>query len=646
MGHPVVEAVREICRQNELDEHPNTVSGCWKKKIVCVIWLKLLCEGSGRDVDVEWRENPFFPLQNSLPDVSHVVLHELVKSTASADIFAHFLLHLPQCQICTELERLTQHVKSSPTGEDDIQLFLEVWWELWRGRDEQNAKGDNSMEMMFANQFDRKSSSLLPQAAKRLKLDTSDQQALSPTTGVLHILLHALKDVKDHVLSTDLCLQALSISLDSLYTSFLIDQEVLLPTEEKMFFLSKVVSMTEKQREKLSPELIRQAQRDLRACHTPSRFQPSRMTLCEALSIVSGLAQFWLNSGLLKVFDRSNPSCSLFKLQQSVLRVLTALDEAEVSVQQTEMDVLKRLQQSLAFPATENSPEVNVQVATIIISHRLEDYQNFASFFARESSWAACYEHWLDCLQKNQAAFQQPDILINLTSTLMNKLHNESSDASQCRKLMKVIADLFSALSLEDKNKLLAAVLRLSTRGFLGCSVPSAVTDGFEKELNMAFNCIIQGGGGASQGNLNTAVSLVARVAFQNPEAALRSCCHSAIFNKGTFSLMAKILQQLPGLRGKRWRGDEVQSNEERKDPEDKTNDGNGVSLLSTCLQETIKTKALSATEKEQFLKFLGLLMMPVITVEGNAESFLPPQEVVNIFVLPNISTTGECPEV
>lgn len=653
VGHPVVEAVREICRQDEPDDYPNTMSGCWKKKIVCVVWLKLLYRETRKDVEEEWRENPFFPLQNGLPELSHIVLLELVKSTAAADIFAQFLLRLPQFQICTELERLTQHVRSSPTEEDDIQLFLEVWWELWKGIDEQKAGGDKSIEMTFVNQFGRlssKSSGLSPQAAKRLKLDTSDQQASSPTTGVLHILLNALKDMKDQILSADLCLQALSISLDSLYTSFLIDQEVTLPTKEKMLILSKVVSIREKKHEKPSPELIRQAQRDLRASHTPSHFQPCRMKLGEALKVITELAQFWLNSGLLKACDSCNPSYSAFRLQQSVQRVLTALDEAEVSVQETEKDLLRGLLELLSFPAIDSSPEVNIDVATIIISHRLEDYQNFALLFARETSWAACDEQWLDCLQKNQAAFQQHDILINLASTFMNKLHTESSDVSQCRKLMKVISDLFSALSLEDKNKSLAAMLRLSSRGFFGCSVPSAVTDGFEQELNMAFNCIIQGGGGASQGNLITAASLVARVAFQNPEAALRSCCHSAIFNKGTFSLMTKILQQLPGLRGQRERRSESQSNEKRKEAGEKTNAGkddlSGCSLLCWCLQETIQTKLLSDSEKEQFLKFLGLLMMPVITVEGEEwkQSFLPPQEVVNIFVLPNISTVGECP--
>lgn len=640
MGRPVLEAVSEICRQYESDDSTNAMSACWKRRIVCVVWLKLLCRETGRDVEEEWRENPFFALQNSLPEVNHTVLLEMVKSTAAEDIFAQFLLCLPQFEISNMLERLTRHVKSSPTGEDDTQVFLEVWWELWKGRDELEAGGDNSVEMMFANQFARlssKSSGLSPQAAKRLKLDSLDQQASTP--DVLHILLYALKDMKDQILSSDLCLRALSISLDSVYTSYLIDQEVKLSTDVKMLILSKVVSIKGKKHKKPSPELIRQTLRDLHASHTPSQFRPCQMKLGEAFAVIIELAQFWLSSGPLKGCNSCDPSYSALRLQQSVQRVLTALDEAEVSVQETEKDVLRTLLDLLAFPATEINPDVNVDVATIVISHRLEDYQSFALLFARDTSWATCVERWLDCLQKNQAAFQQHDTLINLASTLMNKLHAESSDAIQCRKLMKVIADIFSALSLEDKNKSLAAMLRLSSRGFFGCPVPSDVCNGFEQELNMAFNCITQVGGGASQGNLVTAASLVARVAFQNPEAALRSCCHSAIFNKGAFALMAKILQQLPGLSGQRVKKAEGKTNEVK-------GDRNGGGLLCRCLREAVKTKSLSDGEREQFLKFLGLLMMPDITVEGGelGQRFLLPQDVVNTFVLPNISTVGECP--
>uniref|UniRef100_A0A4W6BJ47 Gem (nuclear organelle) associated protein 4 n=1 Tax=Lates calcarifer TaxID=8187 RepID=A0A4W6BJ47_LATCA len=608
VGRSVVETVIEICGLDELRVYPNTVAGCWKKRIVCVVWLKLLCGQAEEDVETAWRENPFFPLQNGLPEVSHVVLLELVKSLAAADIFAHFLLCLPQAQVCVELERLTQHVKSSPTGEDDVRLFLEVWWELWKGKNDQRAGREEGIEAMFANQFahlSSKSCSLSPQAAKRLKLDTSAKLASSPTTDVLHILLHALKDIKDHISTTDLCLQALSISLDSLYTAFLIDQEVILPTKEKMHMLSKAVSIREKNDEKLSPELIQEALRDLHASHTPSHFKPSTMRLGEALKIITDLTQFWLNSQLLKVCDSTNFSYSAFKLEQSVQRVLTAIEKADVpeaitemNAQETEKNILRGLLKSLALPAIETTPKVDAEVTMTIINHHLEDHQNFAVLFASEKSWASCDEQWLDCLEKNQAAFQQHNTLVNLASILMSKLHSESSNVSHCRKLMKVIADIFSALSLEDKNKSLAAMLKLSTRGFFGHSVPPAVADGFEQELNMAFNCIIQGGGGASaaesQGNLNTAASLVARVAFQNPVAALTN--------------------------------DKTECNgEERKE-----------------------TKSLLASEKEQLVKFLGRLMMPVMAVDGEErrQCFLSPQEVVNIFVLPNLSTMGEYPVI
>ncbi|CAK6965466.1 gem-associated protein 4 [Scomber scombrus] len=637
--HPILAAVREICGQEEVSGLPNSKAACWRKKLICVVWLKLLCREAEEDVETAWRENPFFPLQNALPEVNHVVLLELIKSMSASKIFAHLLLCLPQSQICCELERLTQHVKSNPTSEDDVRLFLELWWELWKGRDERTAVGEESIETMFANQFTRlttKPASMSHQAAKRFKLDTS---ASLPNTDILYILLHALKDMRDHISTTDLCLQALAISLDALYTSFLTERAVALPTEENMHILSKAVIIREKNNEKLSPELIHEVQRDLSTSNSPSRFQPSQMKLTEAFKIVTELAQFWQKSGFLEVCDGSNPSYSAFKLQQSVQRVLTALEEAdlpenvtEMSVQKAEKNILRGLLESLTFPAIESNPEVNMRVTTTIISHRLDDYHNFAVLFASERSWADIDEQWMDCLEKNKAAFQQLDTLIKLSSTLTSKLHSEGSSVSQCRRLMKVVADIFSSLSLEDKNKALDTMLKLSSRGFFGRSIPSVVTKGFEQELNMAFNCIIQGGAGAAQqGNLSTAVSLIARVAFQNPEATLRSCCHSAIFNKGAFALMAKILQQLPGLRGQRVRRG-PNEDIDRRAP------ASGRGLLCWCLKEVVRTRSLSGNEKEQFLKFLGLLMMPVMTVEGEEKRFLLPQEVVNTFVLPNLS--------
>uniref|UniRef100_A0AAQ4NTE4 Gem (nuclear organelle) associated protein 4 n=1 Tax=Gasterosteus aculeatus aculeatus TaxID=481459 RepID=A0AAQ4NTE4_GASAC len=572
VGRPVLEALREICGGEEL---------CGRPTASAVVWLKTL--------------------------------------------------------ICTELERLVRHVRSDPTGEEDVALFLEVWWELWKGGDEREAGAEDTAETMFAGQFARllaESSSASPQAAKRLKLDASDLLPSPPTADVLHVLLHALRDLKEHVSTAELCLQALSISLDALHTAFLADRAAVLPAEEKLRVLCEVVGVRAQSGEELGPELIREAQRDVQASHAPSRFQPGGMKLAEALTIVTELAQFWSGGGLLAACGGSKPSCSAFRLEQSVQKVLVALKkEEEPETDGGEKKALRGLLESLAFPAAKSLPDVSARVAAAIVDHRLDGYQDVALLFASERSWAARDVLWTDCLERNQAAFQRLDALLEVTAALQDKLRGEGADVSRCRRLMKVAADIFSALSLKDKNAALAAALRRSGGGLFGGSAPSAVTAGFEQELNMAFNCIIQGGGAMpAQGNLNTAVSLVARVAFQNPEATLRACCHSAVFNKGAFSLMAKILQQLHGLRG----GVEA---------EDGTDGGpGGGALLCRCLRETIGTKSLSANEKEQLLEYLGLLMT---AVEGGGEeeeerrSFVTPQEVANIFVLPNISTSG-----
>ncbi|XP_068440841.1 gem-associated protein 4 [Clinocottus analis] len=652
VGRPVLEAVREVCGREEELSGAAGAAAAWLKKVVCAVWLKVLSGETGGedDVDAAWRENPFFPFQNGLPEVNRVVLLELVKSTAAARPFARLLSSLPPSHVCAELEKLARHARSEPAGEDDVRLFLEVWWELWKGGDEQSAGGgeDDATEAMFARQFARLAAEPAgpsPRGAKRPKLEASDPPP--PTADVLHVLLRALGDLKDLVSTAELGLRALAVSLAALYTTFLADGAAALPAAEKLRVLSRVVGIREATGERLSPELLREALGDLRASRAPSRFRADGATeLADAAEVVAGLARAWQSRGLLKAgagTEPPPPSRAAFELEQSVRRVLAALREAAAP----EAATLPAVLESLTFPrATEDDPDANMRVAAAVIEHRLEDYRGFALLFAGERSWAARGDAlWTDCLERNRAAFQQLDALIELTGTLASKLGGgggggeSGTDVDQCRKLMKVAADIFSALSLRDKNAALAAVLRMSTRGFFGRSsgVPAAVNSAFERELNMAFNCIIQGTAAAStQGNLNTAVSLVARVAFQNPEAALRSCCHSAVFNKGAFALMAQILQQLPGLRGRREEardGDEEEGEEKEKD-----------ALLCECLLEAMGSKPLSANEQEQLLQYLGLLMTPVTVVEGEEErrrSFVTPQEVVNVFVLPNLSTRG-----
>lgn len=611
VGRSVLEALKEISGPKEEK----------KKSLVCAVWLKLLSAEAEEDIEVAWRESPFFPLQNGFPELNRAVLLELVRSTASTDIYTRLLLCFPLSQLCFELEHLVQHISSSPIREEDVGLFFDVWWELWRSRDVQK----DSEEELFTKEVVRlssKSNSLSQQPAKRLKLDTTDlHMSTSPAGDVLHILLYALKDLRDHVTTTELGFRALSISLDAFYSSFLIDTSVMPPTEEKLQILSKVAMIKKKHNEKVSPEVLQDSLRDLQASRIPSQFKPIRLQLDEALGIITDLIEFWLKGDILKVEDSSNPSYFAFRLKLSLQNVIATLDKTSETV---EYKTLKKLSESLCFSDVEITPEVSAKITMTVISNQMDDCQNFALLFAGEQNWATCDDSWVDFLEKNQSAFQQQNVLIQLTSSIMSKFNSGSANVTQCKKLIKVTADIFSRLSLDDKNKALAAMMGISTRGFWGSSVPSAVTTSFEQELNMAFNCIIQGRGGASaspQGNLNTAVSLVARVVFQNPEAAVRAVCNSAISNKGAFCLMAKILQQLPGLTV----GDE--------------------GLLCRCVRDIIRTKQLSNSEMEQLVKFLSLLMQPIVTVEveeGKRESFLSPQRVVNAFVLPNLSLKGK----
>lgn len=618
VGQPVLEALKETCRHGEVGVYPSTEER-WTKKLVCVLWLKLCCKEDDENIEAAWRENPFFSLQSGLPAINHVVLLEVVKSLAAAQTFSRFLLLLSPSQTCAELGKLVEHVKSGPATEDDVRFFMDVWWEMWKcGVEEEK---EDEIEAMFVKQMNCLTStpSALSPHAKRFKLDVADVTASLPTTDVLRCLLHALKDIKDHISSQDLCLRALSVSLDALYTCYLIDGAAVLPPRARVQILSKVASIKGGNREKLDSELIKEADRDLRASYAPSPFQPE-LRLCEALSVVTTAARFWESRGLLSISVGGKPSLAAFKLEQSTQRVLTALSGAEAEGQE-----LRRLLEPLSFPAVDCAPELDARVAAICISCRLRGYRDTAALFASEERWAACGELWMECVEKNQAAFQQRDALHRLSLTLMGQLGGEDANAERCRKLMNVIADIFSALPLNAKNRALADMVTLSGGGFFQSGAPRSVTQKFERELNMAFNCIIQGGG-AGQQNLSTAVSLVARVAYQNPRAALRACCHSAVFNKDAFGLMAKILQQLPGLGGPR--GSQAEAAEE-----------GGGGLLSGCLQETIGAKALSPTEKLQFLKFVELLMK---ADEDEGHSFLPPPEVVCSFVLPHLSPPGE----
>ncbi|XP_072310791.1 gem-associated protein 4 [Eucyclogobius newberryi] len=604
----------KVCRPilnalGEIDRHGDDA----RKTLVCAAWLKLLGAEAEENIEVAWKESQFFALQNGLPELNRTVLLELVRSTASINAYARLLLCLSPSQLCSEVEKLVRHVSGSPVRGEDVKFFLDVWWELWKCKD---LRKDRTEEM-FTREVARLSSSASQQPAKRLKLD-------APDSDVVHILFLAFRNLRDQIREHNLIFEALSVSINALYTAFLFADEPVISTREKLEMLSEIATIRGKRNEKLGPEMIVDALKDLNAVQGLCGFEPRQLKFEEALQIIVDVTHNWNCDDLLQVEDKSNVTYSVFKSQLGLRNVFAAFDDTKRG-KETALRSMFEPKDWMIHKNVDVHADVPAEIAKTIIAHKMDDYQNFASLFAGEESWTTCDKSYVDFLEKNQLAFREQNALIKLTQSVVSKFSTGSVAVSLYRKLMKVTADIFSALSLDDKNKVLSAVMGISSRGFFGCNVSSAVSTSFEQEVNMAFNCIIQGGGGTSAAsNLNTAVSLVARVAFQNPEAAIRAMCNSAISNKGAFTIMAKMLQQLPGLSGRL---------------SNSTRDAEGKDLLCGCVQDIIKTKQMSPDEKEQLVKFLCLLMQPVVATEGErAEGFLSPQRVVCTFVLPNIS--------
>ncbi|KAG7470647.1 hypothetical protein MATL_G00116090 [Megalops atlanticus] len=627
VGHPVLQAVTEICEEGH---RQNQQQVDWRKKVICILWSKLLEMEKGNDVDTAWRENPFFSAQNSLPKINRALLFELVKSMGFSRIYVELLLCFPPSALCSELARLVEHSTADSTKED-AQFLLEVWWELWKGKGRQ----EQALDQAFAAQcycYTNPSTELSPQAHKKFKPDPD--RALA-STCVPSMFLLAFKEMKDHVTSPEMCCFALSNCLDTFYTSFLLDHTVDTSPELYLQNLSKVVSIRKRQvgtEVHDLPEAIQEAQRDLAATCSPSRFKPCGMTLMHAVQTMQTLTKAWGKRELLTIPESDVPT-NAFRLKQSLGRVIGALEElqaSEILVEGERQDVnelklaLKNTLDVLLLPDLECSSAEMARVTIAILDRRLEKYQEITSLFVSEINWASLGSEWISCLERNRDAFQHKELVLKLVSVLVANCQSDT-DIAQCKKLREIILDIFSRLPLLDKNETLAGMLASWGKRGLNSCLPHAVSEGFSEELNLSFNSIIQS---QAKGSLSTAVSTVACVAFQDPEATLRRCCHMAVASLGAHALLAHILWQLPGL-----------VRHQPCSPEGRG--GAGGSLLCSCLQEAVWGKLSSAQEEKQFLSFLEALMCPSTVAGESAEGgmcLLPPEKVVQTFVLPNLS--------
>uniref|UniRef100_A0A8C1UFY6 Gem (nuclear organelle) associated protein 4 n=1 Tax=Cyprinus carpio TaxID=7962 RepID=A0A8C1UFY6_CYPCA len=516
IGCPIVNAVKEICEQSLRDSKDRVH---WRKRILCIVWSKILEVRNRDDIDIRWKEDPLFAVQNSLPDINHIVLFELVKSMSFSTIYVELLLCFQPAERCEELKLLVDRLTSSST-EGDVKLLLEVWWELMK-----NKRGClDALDQLFTVQCSR-SMMFTTETSKRFKPDPE-------STCVVHVLFEGVRTIKEHLTSSKLCYFALANCLDTLYTSYLLVNATDLSIEMKLQNISHTVSFKKRN----------EAQRDLAATLNPAETKPCGMTFIQAMQVTLEIICSWEVMGLLKM-PSGDPCVMAICLKDSLDRVLTSLAQSSHNFSETE---------------------------------------------------------WIHCLERNGNAFQTKELLMTLISTLTAKCQSDA-DVQHCKKLKDVIVNIFSHLSLPDKNATLSEMLSISRKGLHGF-LPSSVTIGFSEELNPTFNSFIQTGANSS---LDAAVSAVARVAFQNPEATLRRCCHMAVVNLGAHAMITEILQQLSGL---------MSSPGIHKD-----------NLLCRCLQHTVWIKLSSLQEENQFLQFLAEMMKCNITEKDILHVFVQP---------------------
>ncbi|TSN39327.1 Gem-associated protein 4 [Bagarius yarrelli] len=625
-GQPIVQAIGEVCGQLCVTNHERLQ---WRKRILCILWSKILEKENRQDLDIKWKENPLFAFQNCLPDINHTLMFELIKSMGFYRIYAELLQCFKSVQQCTELEKLVQHVTKDST-EADANLLLEVWWELLKGRKET----EDNLDQIFTAQCVHVTQTPLdcpPQASKRFK---PDPDADVSNTCIMSILFHGLKDIKDSVMSPETCYFAISNCLDMLYTNFLLNHATDLPDEVKLQNIACSVSLQKRNNSLEGVDLlhvIHESYRDLAAVLTPSENKPHGITLIQGIDTILEVIRIWESKGLLKM-PTSDPSALAIRLNESLSRVLKSLEVLPGNLGENEQMVnsLKRtlddLLSSLSFNVPESPSSEIASVAITIIDNNLKGFEDLPKLFASKLSQMFNDTEWLSCLERNKNAFQKKDLVMALVSSLISKCQGDA-DIKHCIRLKDIVVEIFSQLPLPDMNAILCEIFTLSKKGLHGC-LPSSVTVGYDEELNLAFNCIIQD---KAKSSLSSAVNAVARVAFQNPEATMQRCCHMAVVNLGAHVLLAQILQQLPGFVST------------PRDPhKGKKKECN---LLCACLQNTMRNKLSSPQEEEQFLCFLLALMESKISGQGEEElSLLLPEDIVRAFVLPYLSFSSPQP--
>ncbi|XP_067866608.1 gem-associated protein 4 [Heterodontus francisci] len=652
LGKPIVCAVHEICAGETGMVQDPAETKQWQRKVLAFVWAKLLNSNvSGTNIkekldsdaenDRRWKEDLFFSAENMIPEINHTVLFELVKSLGASEVFVELLSTLPADVCHLEMARFVDHVLDG-TSDEDVAIFLDVWWELMK----QNEGQRDEIVQTFGDEAKKclaRVSDEFCHFSKRLKLDP-DVSPLFPSESlpgsssnlsIPSLLLDGLKRMKSHINPYIYKCSALAKLSDTICKSVLSDNIVELSAEVYLQKLSRLIALANPMIQKLPVtesfiKSVKETERELRASYQKSAFMLMQGALTSGIVTLADIFQSWateLQTELENDTDVQKRSLAIYRTVES----LKCLNEICPMLQNSKMvsqDAKKILSDLLLSSTTfvqkigiyvplddaAATDKVKFSVALIIIDARMKRYAEICKIFASSPGWAFSEDGWLDCLERNRDIFQDTDLVLRLVGTLNDVSSCNINEASKVKRLMNVVLDCLSALSIPDKNKALLGVL--SSYGSKGlCRDGGAFKDWFEEEVNMVFNCITQS---EAVNSIDKAVTAIVRVAFLNPEATLQKTCHLAAVNLGAHKLLGQILKNLPALSF------------------EDTQSSDGLNILAKCLLEAARDSLATTKEENQFLEFLHSLMEPgeVIDQEPPVPLF-QPADATKIFVLP-----------
>ncbi|KAJ7308822.1 hypothetical protein JRQ81_008091 [Phrynocephalus forsythii] len=628
VGKPIVEALQEIC--TSYSAYPPQPEA-WKEKAAVVLWSKILSSdpsGPAFSANQRWKDDPFFSAANAIPEVNRTVLYELFKALGASRLFARLLRVLPDPVGRREAEALVEYM-AKDTSPDDAAFFLNVWGELMKQKD--------GAEDRLTAMFRAATRQYLPdpdeadRPPKRFKGDPPPLTGPSSVAvGILPVLTEGLKLIKESIVPAKMKCHAVANLLEALSISLAPhSQPEELPVRTYLDKISSVVTLWSSDgenpcRDQGLEQRVKEAERSVSIL---SVAQGSGEASLVDFAFLRSLLEEWSPDlqGILR--DPQQICYESYRL----LDRLASLEKILASYAEPDPLQTKKVSELAEF-VVDFSKKINPEswsktadrdlvasVAAVIIDKRMDRHAEVCAVFAAEKDWALSRE-WVACLGRNKDLFQTPELVLRLLETAVEG-GRSTGRFEQQTGAAKVLLECYSQLPLADQNAVVAGVLAAWSRRGLSATW-AAFSEGFQEELNVAFNQIIQS---ASGDGFQKAVASVARLVVLNPEATVKKVVHLAVANLGTHRFLAEILRSFPALRFR----------EPTEAP------GESAGLVMSCLKEAVWGRLSSAKEKEQFLEFLVYLLQP-----NGAGPLLQLAEVTRHLVLPSLKSDSPSVEL